>query len=627
MKRMIRKIALFLMALAWIGIADAEVSAAVIPEGEVPVLSFSATTGTVSQTIYFSGTDEAYYSYVPESTGYYEFDTEGMNLTIYDSLGNDVSSNGWYSRLEQGQMYYFYLTSWGEWYSGGTITMEPVVESAYESLVCLAKGATWQPQLENGIWVASAIWSSSDTAVATVDENGTVTACGIGSAMISVSGTTLTGQSFSDTISIQVSEPVLNCTSISLNLYNGYMISYGDKEGYYQCDANVLAVLGTTASSDVSIRAIDAAGNTTTNVYVEGYWSYYDNAYQIFVYPKKTGNYTVEVNADGKILTCSLNVFRMYFKRNSKTVADGKSSTWSESSSMLALYPGESATLSAKGASGAIKWKSSDKSVAKVDSSGKVTGKAAGYAVISATSGGCTITYMVGVGEKTAVVALRKCYSMYGNTKYSQPKRMQKGYADCSSFVWKGYKAAGKTLGSSSYALTAAGLSDWCKNQGYRIFYGQADVNVLLPGDLIFWCGETNGRSDGIYHVDIYQGNYTALTVEREKYLGDTLVNVIIARPCIKTAAASVKAAGGRKLTVSWKKVFGATGYEIYRSTSAGGTYKKVATIKGDAVTSWTSGKLTTGKTYYYKVRPYWKAGGKTCRAKFSSAVHAKVKK
>ena len=34
MKRMIRKIALFLMALAWIGIADAEVSAAGIPEGE-----------------------------------------------------------------------------------------------------------------------------------------------------------------------------------------------------------------------------------------------------------------------------------------------------------------------------------------------------------------------------------------------------------------------------------------------------------------------------------------------------------------------------------------------------------------------------------------------------------------
>jgi cell wall-associated NlpC family hydrolase len=60
----------------------------------------------------------------------------------------------------------------------------------------------------------------------------------------------------------------------------------------------------------------------------------------------------------------------------------------------------------------------------------------------------------------------------------------------------------------------------------------EVDVSKLRPGDLIFETGENNGRYKGIYHVDLYTGNYSSLTVERTKWYGDTMTGVIIARPC-----------------------------------------------------------------------------------------------
>lgn len=59
--------------------------------------------------------------------------------------------------------------------------------------------------------------------------------------------------------------------------------------------------------------------------------------------------------------------------------------------------------------------------------------------------------------------------------------------------------------------------------------------------------------------------------------------------------------AGKTAIKVSWKKVSGATGYEIYRAAAKNGKYSKIATVKSSK-TSYTNKKLTQGKTYYYKV-------------------------
>ncbi len=65
----------------------------------------------------------------------------------------------------------------------------------------------------------------------------------------------------------------------------------------------------------------------------------------------------------------------------------------------------------------------------------------------------------------------------------------------------------------------------------------------------------------------------------------------------------------------------GETGYALYRATSSGGTYTKIKALTG---TSYTNTGLKTGKTYYFKVRAYRKAGSATAYGSYSSVKYAK---
>jgi len=59
---------------------------------------------------------------------------------------------------------------------------------------------------------------------------------------------------------------------------------------------------------------------------------------------------------------------------------------------------------------------------------------------------------------------------------------------------------------------------------------------------------------------------------------------------------------------MSWAKVTGAAGYEIYRSDEKSGTYKLIKTV---TTNSCTNSGLKAGSKYYYKVRAYKTVNGK----------------
>lgn len=80
-----------------------------------------------------------------------------------------------------------------------------------------------------------------------------------------------------------------------------------------------------------------------------------------------------------------------------------------------------------------------------------------------------------------------------------------------------------------------------------------------------------------------------------------------------------------KQAVVSWSKVSGASGYEVYMATSKKGTYKKIAT-KGSTVTKMTKSKLTSGKTYYFKVKVYKTIDGKKVYGKYSTIKSIKMK-
>ena len=82
---------------------------------------------------------------------------------------------------------------------------------------------------------------------------------------------------------------------------------------------------------------------------------------------------------------------------------------------------------------------------------------------------------------------------------YSQPKRGQGDYVDCSYLTRWCYQRAGV---SSFTAGTAAEQARYCVDNNLCIAYSD-----LQPGDLIFWSFNTNGRFMNITHTGIYAGN------------------------------------------------------------------------------------------------------------------------
>ncbi len=74
-------------------------------------------------------------------------------------------------------------------------------------------------------------------------------------------------------------------------------------------------------------------------------------------------------------------------------------------------------------------------------------------------------------------------------------------------------------------------------------------------------------------------------------------------------------------IKLTWGGISGASGYEIYRSTAASGTY---TLLKAQTLLTYTNTALKTGTTYYYKVRSYRLVGTTKVYSDFSSVKNAK---
>lgn len=79
----------------------------------------------------------------------------------------------------------------------------------------------------------------------------------------------------------------------------------------------------------------------------------------------------------------------------------------------------------------------------------------------------------------------------------------------------------------------------------------------------------------------------------------------------------SLKKSGKKAIKITYKKVSGVSGYQIYMSTKKKSGYKKIATLSSKK-SSYTKGKLKKGKKYYFKVRTMKKVSGKYRYSSFS---------
>ncbi|HAE17370.1 MAG TPA: hypothetical protein DCG51_12610, partial [Erysipelotrichaceae bacterium] len=212
----------------------------------------------------------------------------------------------------------------------------------------------------------SVIWSSSDPSAASVDDNGTVTALKGGSTVITV--TSVDGN-YSDACTVAVIVPV---TGIALS-QNTLSLNKGDT---YQLASNVQPADATDKtvtweSSDTAVATVDNTGKVTA-------------------VSNGTAAITVTSNDGGYTDTCTVTVTTpltgITLDTHAITLEKGKSQT------LLAAFSPEDASNKS------VTWSSSNPQIASVNSSGTVTARGAGTAVITVVSkdgsysDSCTVT-------------------------------------------------------------------------------------------------------------------------------------------------------------------------------------------------------------------------------------------
>lgn len=232
-----------------------------------------------------------------------------------------------------------------------------------------------------------------------------------------------------------------------------------------------------------------------------------------------SGSTTVTFKIDGIQFSIKIRVITASIKKDSYYLARGKSVKLKIKGNLKGVK---------------VKYKSLSPRVASINSKGKVKAKKSGTAVIKVTIGdgdnSAAIGTVINVASAKKIKAFNWARRYASKNTYSQPKRMQKGYYDCSSLVWKAYRTQGRYLEYRSYAPTAAGLGEYLVKKGKKVAsasWNNYEKRKFQVGDLLFETGANNGRYKGIYHVEMFGGySFGYFESNGKPYLNYTFANI-----------------------------------------------------------------------------------------------------
>ena len=181
-------------------------------------------------------------------------------------------------------------------------------------------------------------------------------------------------------------------------------------------------------------------------------------------------------------------------------------------------------------------------------------------------------------------------------------------------------------LGNSTIQVAAAAYNQIKVNWAQT---AQADGYELYRNDQLY--KTVNGISS-CYLVDTVACgttyNYKVRpfrNVNGKKVYGEfsTQVSAVTSLPA--TSMNKVTAVDYKTLDVSWEQGIGATGYELYRSTSSNSGFSLVKDITSGSTVTYRDNGLNIGTTYYYKVKAYRTENGKKVYAPESGVILATV--
>ena len=216
-----------------------------------------------------------------------------------------------------------------------------------------------------------------------------------------------------------------------------------------------------------------------------------------------------DVNGNTKDFLLTVTIWNLRQKVDSSVLLAKK-----KSKSLKLQYQTETDGAWRSIAGSATSWASSNKSVAKVSAAGRVTAKSKSKTCyVTGRYGTVTFYWAINVTTNDKVKVIKRAKRIYNTSTYSQPRRMQSGYYDCSSLVWRAYRTVGVYFGvSRSYynAPVAATEAKYLVSRGKLVKGGIKKSNTtkgkLIAGDLLFRGGANNGRYRGVNHVEMFCG-------------------------------------------------------------------------------------------------------------------------
>lgn len=332
------------------------------------------------------------------------------------------------------------------------------------------------------------------------------------------------------------------------------------------------------------------------------------------------------------------------------------------SAHQLSLEPSKSKTLNAsfertKDMKNKLTWSSSDTKVASVWN-GKITG---------ISNGKCTITVSYGAHHKdTCKVSVQGIGFKQSDVSATVGKAVDlnnilAGISNTDNVIWTSGDTSAATIsngkltplkpGTVTVTATVNGASYTCTikiGSSKPARQTISKVSNVKKGIQITWPKSANAEGYKVYRktgnqnwslIKTIKGNstlsYTDTTAANGKlyrytvrgYIGTALSDYNLSGlPMLRlkdTAIVSCQSKSSKKVTLAWKKNSAASGYQVVyslKSNFAGAKSKKTSKL------TCTVSNLEKGKTYYFRVRSYKIANGKTYYGPYSAAKSVKVR-
>ena len=343
--------------------------------------------------------------------------------------------------------------------------------------------------------------------------------------------------------------------------------------------------------------------------------------YEVYRARSKDGDYIKYATVTGTSYTNTRYIENgnTYYYKVRALDANGTAGAWSSIVSVT-YRAASTGTLSAPAVTGGndaqgrptLKWKA-------------VTG-AAKYEVYRARSlNGDYIKYSTVTGTSYTNTS----YIENGNTYYYKVRALK---SDGTAGAWSSVVSVTYKQTLSAPTVTGGNDAQGRPTLKWKVVTGAAKYEVYrarsLNGDYIKYSTVTGTSYTNTSYIEdgnTYYYKVRALKSDGTAGAWSSIVSVTYKQTLSAPTVTGGNDAQGRP-TLKWNAVTGAAKYEVYRARSKDGTYTKYSTTTGTAYTN--SSYLTSGATYYYKVRaldangnagPYSAVVSVTCRLKLTA--------